>query len=190
MRYLAPAAFTGVECVDCFFPKQFLHFFQRRLFLAAQKEQRIAVADNCISTVLVNRFELRLRLKHNARRNFSASDGRNQALKVRDLPNVGELIQQAAHMDRQSAAIHIIRFFAKQVEHLRIRQTNQKIETGIRVGHDEEECSPLISQRIKVKFVISRNFPQFLNIEHRKPCAAAHQNRLGGLARDKLSRTF
>lgn len=66
---------------------------------------------------------------------FSASDGRNQALKVRDLPNVGELIQQATHMDRQSAAIHIIRFFAKQVEHLRIRQTNQKIETGIRVGH-------------------------------------------------------
>lgn len=178
------------HCVDCFFPKQFLHFFQRRLFLAAQKEQRIAVADDCISTVLVNRFELRLRLKHNACRNFSASDGRNQALKVRDLPDIGKLIDQAAHMHRKPAAVLVIRLFAKEVEHLAVRHGNQEVEAAVGVGHDQEQRCALFPDGVQVQLVIFRDLPQLLNVKGRKPRAAADQDAFGGLARDKLSRTF
>ena len=37
---------------------------------------------------------------------------------IRDRSNIGGLVNEAPHMDRQPPAVHIVRFFAEQIEQL------------------------------------------------------------------------
>ena len=62
MRYFASAAFAGVIGVDCFLAERLIQFFQRSRLFAAEKNTAVAVADDGVGIVLVQRFELGLRL--------------------------------------------------------------------------------------------------------------------------------
>ncbi len=44
------------------------------------------------------------------------SDRCHQLFQLRDLADIGRLVDQAAHMNREPATIHIIRLFTEQVE--------------------------------------------------------------------------
>ena len=190
VRGLTPAAFAGVIGVDGFLAQELLHLLERRLFLSAEEEQRIAVADNGVRIVLVDGLELGLRLKNNAGGDLTGADGGDELFKIRDLPDIGKLIDQAAHMHRKPAAVLVIRLFAKEVEHLAVRHGNQEVEAAVGVGHDQEQRCALFPDGVQVQLVIFRDLPQLLNVKGRKPRAAADQDAFGRLARDKLSRTF
>ena len=84
--------------------------------LTAQKDGSIHVSDNGICVILINRLELTLRLQHQTGGDLTASDGGHQLFQLRNLPDVGTLINQTAHMNRKPAAIHIVGLFTKQVE--------------------------------------------------------------------------
>ena len=91
-----------------------------------------------------------------------------------DLPDVGALVDQAPHMDRQPAAVHIVRFFAQQIEKLGVHE-----ETKLKVlsVSDIMKTAPFpVSQGIQLQFVIGRDLPQLLNIKGRKPRTAANQD--------------
>ena len=182
VRHLAASAFAGVVGVDCFLSKQLFHLLERRLLLAAEKQQRIAVANDGIRVVLVDGFELGLSLQDDACRDFAASDGGDQLLKIGDLPNVCKFVDEAADMNREPAAVHIIRLFAQQIEQLRISHADQEVETGVCVRHNQEQCCTLVPNGVQMQLVIGRNLAKLLNIKDRKACSAAHQNTLGCLA--------
>lgn len=143
VRGLTPAAFAGVERIDCLPAEQLLHFLEGRFFLSAQEQQCVAVSHNGVGVVLVDGLELGLRLQHNACGDFTASDGGNELLEIGDLADVGELIDEASDMDGQTSAIHIIRLFAEQVEHLGVDQADEEVEAGVGVGHDQEQGGSL-----------------------------------------------
>ena len=78
--------------------------------------------------VLIDRLELTLRLQHQTSGDLTASDGCHQLFQLRDLPDIGALINETAHMDWEPAAIHIVGFFAEQVEKLGITHGDQEVK--------------------------------------------------------------
>ena len=54
--------------------------------------------------------------QHQTGRDFTASDGGHQLFQFGNLADVGALVDKAAHMDRQPPAVHIVGFFAEQIE--------------------------------------------------------------------------
>ena len=93
-------------------------------------------------------------------------------------------------MDREPAAIHIVGFFAEQVEKLGITHGYKEIKAVVRITHNEEQGSFPVSQSVQLQLIISRDLTQLCNVEHRKTRTTGNQDRLGCFARDKLSRTF
>ena len=63
---LAPAALAGVEGIDGLLAQRLVQLLQRGRLLTAQEQGGIAVADDGIGAVLIQRFQLGLRLKHQA----------------------------------------------------------------------------------------------------------------------------
>lgn len=82
-------------------------------------------------------------------------------------------------MNRKPAAIHIVGFFAEQIEKLGITHGDQEVKAVIRITHNEEQSSFPVSQSIQLQLIISRDLTQLCNVEHGKASAAGNQNRLG-----------
>ena len=108
-------------CIDRFLAERFGELLQSGGFGAAQEYLAVHVADDGIGIVLVNGLQLRPGLQHQTGTDFTGTDGGNQLFQVRDLADVCRLIDQAPHMDREPAAVDIIRFFTQQVEQLCVR---------------------------------------------------------------------
>ena len=66
------------------------------------------------------------------------------------------LVDQTAHMNRQSAVVHIVGLFAEQVKQLGITHGYKEIKAVISVTHDEEQGSFPVSQSILLQLIISR----------------------------------
>ena len=60
------------------------------------------------------------------------------------------LVNETAHMDREPAAIHIVGFFAEQVEKLGITHGNKEVEAIVSITHDEEQGSFPVSQSVQL----------------------------------------
>ena len=94
-----------------------------------------------VSALSIQGFELALCLQDKAAGDFSGTDRRYQLFKPRYLPDIRGLVNEAADMNRQASAVHIICLFAKKIEKLGIAHGNEKVKGIIRVGHDDEPVS-------------------------------------------------
>ena len=84
-------------------------------------------------------------------------------------------------MDRESAAVHIIRFLTQQVEQLGVYHGDQEIERGIRIRHDQKQrCFP-VSDGIQFQFIVGSDLSELLNIKDRQPRPTRNEDRLSGL---------
>ena len=122
--------------------------------------------------------------------NLTASDGGNQLFQPRDLSNIGGLVNEAPHMDRQPPAVHIVRFFAEQIEQLGVAHGDQEVKAIVRVAHNQEQGGFPVSQGIQLQLVVGRDLPQLRDVEHGKARTAGNQDGFCGFARDEKSRTF
>ena len=183
-------ALARVKRVDGFPAERFGQLLERRFLFAAKENYTVTVDADCVRAVLVQRFELALRLQHQTRGDFSASDGRHQLFKVGNLPDVGALVNQAAHMHGQASAVHVVRLFAQEVEKLGVDHADKEVERAVRIAHDEEQRRLAVAQRIQLQLIIRRQFPKLRNIKRRKPRRTGNQNTFCSLARNDLSRTF
>lgn len=68
-------------------------------------------------------------------------------------------------MDRQLAAVLVIRLITEQIEKLRIDHADEEIKGGIRVRHDEEQRRFLIAQRVQLQLIVHGEVTQFLDVE-------------------------
>jgi len=132
------ACVRGVEAVDGLFAESFGQFFQGRRLTAAQKNLTVHVAHDGIRVVFVDGFQLASGLQHKAGRNLAAADGCHQFFQLRNLANVGTLVDQAAHMDRQLSAVHIICLVTEQIEKLGVDHADKEIKRAVRIRHDKE----------------------------------------------------
>ena len=116
MGSFPPTALSGVVGVDGFLAQHGSQLLEGGWLLTAQEDGSIHVADDGICVILIDRLELTLRLQHQTGGNLTASDGGHQLFQLRDLADIGALVNETAHMDWEPAAIHIVGFFAEQIE--------------------------------------------------------------------------
>ena len=155
----------GVERINRFFSQHLRQVFQGGGFGAAQKYLAVHVAYNGICVVLVDGFQLATGLQYQTGRDLTAADGGYQLFQIGDLPDVGALVDQAPHMDRQLAAVLVIRLITEQIKKLRIGHADEEIKGGIRVRHDEEQRRFLIAQRVQLQFIVHGKVSQLLDVE-------------------------
>ena len=184
------AGVGSVVEVDGFTAQSRRQLFQGGVFRAAQKNLRVHVPDDGVGVVLIQRLELGLCLQDQAGRDFPAADGGHQLFEVRDLPDVGTLVDQAPHMDRQPPAVHIVGLFTEQIEQLGVNHRDQEVEGAVCVGHDEEQGCFSVAQGVEFQFIVGRNLPEFRNVKGGQAGTAGNKDGLRGLARNELSRTF
>ena len=161
-----PTALSCVVGVDGFLAQHGSQLLERGRLLTAQEDGSIHVTDDGIRVVLIDRLELTLRLQHQTSGDLTASDGCHQLFQLRDLPDIGALINETAHMDWEPAAIHIVGFFAEQVKQLGITHGNQKVKAVICITHNEKQSSFPVSQSIQLQLVISCDLTQLCNVEY------------------------
>lgn len=184
MGCFPPTALSGVVGVDGFLTQHGGQLLESGRLLTAQKDGSIHVSDNGICVILINRLELTLRLQHQTGGDLTASDGGHQLFQLGYLANVGALVDQTAHMNRQSAVVHIVGLFAEQVKQLGITHGYKEIKAVISVTHDEEQGSFPVSQSIQLQLIISRDLTQLCNVEHGKARTAGNQNGFCGFAQN------
>ena len=59
-------------------------------------------------------------------------------------------------MNRQLAAVHIVRFVAQEVKKLGVDHANEEVKSAVRVRHDEKQNRFLVAQCVQLQFVIHR----------------------------------
>ena len=89
-------------------------------------------------------------------------------------------------MDREPPAVHIVRFFAEQIEKLAVYHGDQEVKGAVRVAHDKEQRRFPVPQRVQLQLVIPGDLPQFSDVKGGQPCAAGDQDRLCRLAGRQL----
>ena len=183
-------ALSGVVGVDGFLAQHGSQLLEGGRLLTAQEDGSIHVADDGIRIILIDRLELTLRLQHQTGGDLTASDSGHQFFQTRNLPDIGGFINETAHMDWEPAAIHIVGFFAEQVEKLGITHGDQEVKAVICITHNEEQSSFPVSQSIQLQLVISCDLTQLCNVEYGKARTTRNKNRLGCFSRNELSRAF
>ena len=118
MGCFPPTALSGVVGVDGFLAQHGGQLLEGGRLLAAQEDGTVHIADDGVGVVLVDGLELALCLQDQAGGNLPASDGGDQLFHLGDLADVGALVNETAHMDRQTPAVHIVGFLAQEVEQL------------------------------------------------------------------------
>ena len=116
VRRLPAAALAGVVGVYGLAAQRLAQLLERARLRAAEEQAGIAVADDGVGVVLVERLELALRLQHETGGNLTASYRRHKLLKVGYLPNVRRLVYEAADVDGQAPAVDVVGLFAQEVE--------------------------------------------------------------------------
>ena len=89
-------------------------------------------------------------------------------------------------MDRQPPAVHIVRFFAEQIEQLGVAHGDQEVKAIVRVAHNQEQGGFPVSQGIQLQLVVGRDLPQLRDVEHGKARTAGNQDGFCGFARSQL----
>ena len=138
---IAWAIATGIRivvAVDSFLAECFGKIFQGGRLAATEENLAVHVAHDGIRIILVDGFQLAAGLQDQTRRDLTAADGSHQLFQLRDLTNVGTLVDQAAHMDRQLSAVHIICLVTEQIEKLGVDHADKEIERAVRIRHDKE----------------------------------------------------
>lgn len=71
-----------------------------------------------------------------------------------------------------------------------MQHSDNEVEGGIRVAHNEEQRRFPVAQGVQLQFVVRHDLPQLRNIEGGKAGAAANQDGFQGLASNKMSIVF
>ena len=62
-------------------------------------------------------------------------------------------------MDRQAAAVEVVRLVAQKVEKLGVHERRHKIEGAVRVGENDEQRRFPVSQGVQFQFVLRHKVP-------------------------------
>ena len=71
-----------------------------------------------------------------------------------------------------------------------MQHSDNEVEGGIRVAHNEEQRRFPVAQGVQLQFVIGHDLPKLGNVKGGKSGSAANQYAFSCLARNELSRTF
>ena len=94
------------------------------------------------------------------------------------------------HRHRQASFVYAVGLAIQRLDELCVNHADQIIERLVRVRYAAEQRNFALAQFLQMQLVRHRQLGDGRQIERSKAHTHADQNGLGGLARDKLSRTF
>ena len=119
------------------------------LFIAAEIQELVAVADDALPLFFKERLQLRKVLNDDTDRDLPASHRGQQLVKLIRQGDVGELIHDEMDMDREPAPVDVIGLFAEKIEELGVAEGDQEVEGIVRIGHDQKQSCFLVTQSIQ-----------------------------------------
>ena len=78
-------------------------------------------------------------------------------------------------MDRQAAAVEVIRLVAQEVEKLGVHECRHKIKSAVRIREDDKQRRFPVAQGVQLQLVLRHEVPQLLDVKGREAGAAANQ---------------
>ena len=105
---------------------------------APEEYHAVHVAEYRLSVLIVDGLTLGQLLVEQRQAHLPGADDRHQLFEAGDLPGVGGLVPQHPHMMGQAAPVYVVRPFTQEIEHLRKRQSYNKIVGGVGIADDEE----------------------------------------------------
>ena len=106
-------------------------------------------------------------LQNNRSRDFPASDGGDQLVKVGYLPDVGELVQYQPHMDGKPPTIHVVGPVAQQIDKLALQHRQNEVKGRVRVAHNQEQRRFAVAQGVQLHFVGFHQLTDFPDVKGR-----------------------
>ena len=86
--------------------------------------------------------------------------------------------------------VDLVRAVVEGLERLGVEQGYQKIKAGIVIRDNGIQGAFLLAQGVEIHVVVVGDGLDLGQVEGGQPDGGGHEDGLGGLARDKLSRTF
>lgn len=103
---------------------------------------------------------------------------------------VWKLIHDAVDRNREGTAMHTVCHVIKRLEKLAVDHAYQIIQRGVCIRDTAEKGNFSFSHAGKIQFISIGQLGDLRQIEGCQPDTYTDQDGLGGLSRDKLSRTF
>ena len=79
--------------------------------------------------------------------------------------DVGELVQNQPHMDRQPTAVFIIRTVTQQVDKLALEHSENEVEGGVCVAHNQKQHGLFIPDGVQFHFIVLHQFPHLPDVK-------------------------
>ena len=142
---------------------------------APEEYHAVHVAEYRLGVLVVDGLALGQLLVEQRQAHLPGADDRHQLFEVGHLPGVGGLVPQHPHMMGQAAPVYVVRPFTEKIEHLRKRQSYNKVVGGVGITDNEERRRPSVPQLVKLHLVIAHNLPELRDVKWGQPCATANQ---------------
>ena len=86
--------------------------------------------------------------------------------------------------------MNTVRLVEKRLDQLGVDHTYQIVQALVRIGYAAEQSHSAFSQIVQMQFIGHGQPGDLWQVECSQPDPDAHQDGLGGFARNELSRTF
>ena len=156
------------------------------LFVASEVDEGIAVAHQGFPTVLEQSFQLGHVLDDDGHGDFPAAHGGQQLFKIVRQGDVGKLVHQEMHMDRQPAAVLPVGQVVELLESLGVEHPDQVVKGGVVVGDAAVHHGLSFADGRYVHLVKVRHARHLGQVEGRQPDAHGHEDGLRRFARRHL----
>lgn len=157
--------------------------------VAAQVEDGVRVAGDGLPAILVQLLDLGHVLDDGTGRDVAGAHG-GQLAGEAGQGHRGELVQHEVDMAGQGPVVDLVGAVVEGLERLGVEQGHQEIECRVIVRDDGVQRHFLFAQGVEVHVVVVGDGLDLGQIEGSQPDGGGHEDGLGGLARNKLSRTF
>ena len=115
------------------------------LFIAAQIQKFIAVANDTFPLLFKECFQLCQILKNDADRYATGAHHRKDLVKIIRQAHVGKLVHDEMAVDRQTAAVLVVGKIKELLEKLRIKDTDKKVKARIVVWYQSKQSNFLFA---------------------------------------------
>ena len=156
--------------------------------LAAQEERRVAAVDDRLGILVIARIELCHGLQDDRDRDVARAGDRDGLLDVRQLADVGELVEDEVHHPRQLAVVLDVRAAAQDVDRLPHHDRMQEREGLVGIGQDGEDdhLGVLVAEPVELHLIVPEKLAHIADLAACQAHVAGDEDRLQRLARSRL----
>ena len=184
------AGHTSVAGIQSLLAQQFGDVFMGGLLVSTQVNQRIGIAHQALPIILEQGFEGRDILKDDGRHDIAGAHGGLELAEVVRQRYIAELVHHQPDRDGQGTLVYLVGLVIEGLKGTGIEHPHQIVEGAVIVGDDGKHGLFALTHEAQLHIVPRRDTGDLGQDEGGEPHCGGYQDRLGGFARNELSRTL